>query len=192
MYYKFEMAKTTDRWILYTFVEGQLTPLSKPFGTKKLAERADEIFGTRTRGSRLNPSFNCLPAVASGVRSRKRVQSPPTPSERNEMAKLYVGSLPHSVTDDSLFQLFEDRGYKPVSALVATDKYSGQSRGFGFVELGPGDNMVQAIGELNGLNIEGRAINVSEARPKESRGGRHRPESGGRSGGGRFGRSGRY
>jgi RNA recognition motif-containing protein len=97
------------------------------------------------------------------------------------------------MTDDGLFQLFTDRGYKPVSARVVTDKYSGQSRGFGFVELGPGDNITQAIGELNGLNIEGRAINVSEARPQESRGGGgNRSGGGGRSGGGPFGRRDRY
>lgn len=109
------------------------------------------------------------------------------------MAKLFVGSLPYSVTDDSLFQWFTDKGYKPVSARVVTDKYNGQSRGFGFVELGAGDNMAQAIGELNGLTIEGRAIQVNEARPQESRGGEgYRSGGGGRSGGGRFGRSRRY
>lgn len=98
------------------------------------------------------------------------------------MAKLFIGSLPFSMTDDSLLQLFADKGYRPISARVVTDKYSGQSRGFGFVELGPGENKEQAIGELNGLNIDGRAINVSEARPQESHGGGYR------AGGGRFGR----
>ena len=69
------------------------------------------------------------------------------------MTKLFVGSLPFSMTDDSLLQLFTDKGYRPTSARVVTDKYSGQSRGFGFVELGAGENKEQAIGELNGLNI---------------------------------------
>jgi RNA recognition motif-containing protein len=100
------------------------------------------------------------------------------------MTKLFVGSLSYGITDDYLFQLFTDRGYKPISARVVTDKYSGQSRGFGFVELGQEDDMVRAIGEFNGLNIGGRAINVSEARPLEFRGG-------GRSGGGANGFSGR-
>jgi RNA recognition motif-containing protein len=69
--------------------------------------------------------------------------------------------------------LFTDRGYKPISVRVVTDKYSGQSRGFGFVELGQEDDMARAIGELNGLNIGGRAINMSEARPLEFRSAGH-------------------
>lgn len=97
------------------------------------------------------------------------------------MTKLYVGSLPFSMTDDSLLQLFSDKGYKAVSARVITDRDTGQSRGFGFVELGPGDDGAKAIGEFNGLNIEGRALQVNEARPQESRGG-----------GGRFGRGGGF
>ena len=99
------------------------------------------------------------------------------------MAKLYVGGLPYSMTDDSLLQLFTDKGYKPVSARVITDRDTGQSKGFGFVELGPGDDGARAIGEFNGLNVEGRALQVNEARPQESRGG---------GGGGRFGRGGGF
>ena len=97
------------------------------------------------------------------------------------MTKLYVGSLPYSMTDDSLLHLFTDKGYKPVSARVITEKETGRSRGFGFVELGPGDDAAKAIGEFNGLNVEGRALQVNEARPQESRGG-GRGFSGGRSG----------
>ena len=96
------------------------------------------------------------------------------------MAKLYVGSLPYSTTDESLLQLFTDKGYKPVSARVITDRDTGRSKGFGFVELGPGDDAVRAIGEFNGMQFEGRALQVNEARPQESRGG-----------GSRFGRGGR-
>jgi RNA recognition motif-containing protein len=103
------------------------------------------------------------------------------------MTKLFVGNLGFNMTDDSLLQLFTDKGYRPISARVITDKFSGQSRGFGFVELGPGENKEQAIGEFNGLNIEGRSINVSEARPQESRGGGGRGFGGG---GGRGGFSG--
>lgn len=97
------------------------------------------------------------------------------------MTKLYVGGLPYSMTDDSLLQLFTDKGYKAVSARVITERDTGQSRGFGFVELGPGDDGAKAIGEFNGLSIEGRALQVNEARPQESRGG-----------GGRFGRGGGF
>jgi RNA recognition motif-containing protein len=105
------------------------------------------------------------------------------------MTKLYVGSLPYSITDESLLQLFSEKGYKPVSARVITDRDTGRSKGFGFVELGPQDDAARAIGEFNGMNIEGRALQVNEARPQESRGygdrsGGGRGFSGGRSGGG--------
>src|SRR5215475_88176 len=107
------------------------------------------------------------------------------------MTKLYVGSLPYSITDESLLQLFTDKGYKPVSAKVITDRDTGRSKGFGFVELGPEDDAARAMGEFNGMNVEGRALQVNEARPQEPRGGGHRPGGGGRGGfsGGR-GRSG--
>ena len=104
------------------------------------------------------------------------------------MTKLYVGSLPYSITDESLLQLFAGKGYKPVSARVITDRETGRSKGFGFVELGPEDDAARAIGEFNGMNVEGRALQVNEARPQESRGGHRsgggRGSSGGRSGGG--------
>ena len=93
------------------------------------------------------------------------------------------------MTDDSLLQLFTDKGYKAVSARIITDRETGQSRGFGFVELGPQDDASKAISEFHGLNIEGRALQVNEARPQESRGGRDRSGGGGRGfSGGRSGR----
>jgi cold-inducible RNA-binding protein len=107
------------------------------------------------------------------------------------VTKLYVGNLPFSATDDSLFQLFTGKGYHPASARVITDRETGQSRGFGFVELGQGDDAAKAISEFTGMDIQGRALQVNEARPQESRGGGDRP--GGRRGfsGGRSGRGGR-
>jgi RNA recognition motif-containing protein len=108
--------------------------------------------------------------------------------QRKYMTKLYVGSLPYSVTDDSLLQLFTGKGYKPTSAVVIMDRDTGRSKGFGFVELDPQDDAAKAIGEFNGLTLEGRALVVNEARPQESRGygdrSRGRGFSGGRSGGG--------
>jgi len=101
------------------------------------------------------------------------------------VTKLYVGNLSYDITDDSLLRLFSEKGFKPVSARIITDRETGRSRGFGFVELGPGDDAAKAIGEFNDLNIEGRALQVNEARPQESRG------DGDRSGGGRSGRGGR-
>jgi cold-inducible RNA-binding protein len=103
------------------------------------------------------------------------------------MTKLYVGNLTFSMTDESLLQLFIGKGYKAASARVITDRETGRSRGFGFVELGPEDDTAKAIGEFNGLEIEGRALQVNEARPQESRGG---GGGGGRPGGGRGGYSG--
>ena len=108
------------------------------------------------------------------------------------MTKLYVGNLPFNMTDDTLLQLFSEKGYRAVSARIITDREMGRSRGFGFVELGPGDDATKAIGEFNGMNIDGRALQVNEARPQESRGGDRfggdRGFSGGRSGhGGRRG-----
>jgi RNA recognition motif-containing protein len=103
------------------------------------------------------------------------------------MTKLYVGNLSFGMTDDSLQQLFVAKGYQVSSARVITDRETGRSRGFGFVELGSGDDAAKAIGELNGLDVEGRALQVNEARPQEGRGGGDRSGgrgySGGRSGG---------
>jgi RNA recognition motif-containing protein len=87
------------------------------------------------------------------------------------MAKLFVGNLSFAVTDDRLQQLFTGKGYQVAAAHVITDRESGRSRGFGFVELGSSEEVAQAIGELNGLNVEGRALHVNEARPQEFRGG---------------------
>jgi uncharacterized membrane protein YgcG len=101
------------------------------------------------------------------------------------MAKLYVGNLSYGATDESLLQMFSEKGYKPVSARIIADRETGRSRGFGFVELGPGDDATKAIGEFNGLSIEGRALIVNEAREQESRG------DGNRRGGGRGFSSGR-
>ena len=106
------------------------------------------------------------------------------------MTKLYVGGLSYHSTDESLLQLFTEKGYKPVSARVIIDRQTGQSRGFGFVELGLGDDAAKAIRELDGMNFEGRTLQVNEARPQESRGG-DRPGGGRGFSGGRSGRGGR-
>lgn len=83
------------------------------------------------------------------------------------MKKLYVGNLPWSVNDSALEELFAD--YGPVhSAVVISDRMSGRSKGFGFVELD--DAMAdKALAEMNGHEIEGRALKLSEARERERR-----------------------
>ena len=82
------------------------------------------------------------------------------------MAKnLFIGSLPYSVTEDALGQLFAQYG-QVQSVNIIKDKYSGQSRGFGFVEMGTDEEAKQAIEKLNGYTLEGRNIVVKEALPK--------------------------
>lgn len=80
--------------------------------------------------------------------------------------KLYVGSLPYSVTEEKLVELFSRHG-SVESAKVITDKYSGQSKGFGFVEMSSSEEAQAAISALNGQELEGRTLIVSEARPQE-------------------------
>ena len=94
------------------------------------------------------------------------------------MKKIYVGNLPWSMGEDDLFQLFEEHG-EVVSAKVVTDRETGRSRGFGFVEMDNDDEALAAIEALNGQVNGGRPLTVNEARPRPDRGGR-----GGRGGGG--------
>lgn len=111
--------------------------------------------------------------------------------------KLYVGNLPYTIDDTSLRGLFEGFG-EVHSARVVTDRDSGQSKGFGFVEMNDGDAQ-NAMNALNGQEQGGRTLRVNEARPQEPRaggGGRGGHGGGGGSrggygGGGGYGR-GRY
>ena len=100
------------------------------------------------------------------------------------MAKLYVGNLSFDTTDESLNQLFVSNGFQIASARVIRDAETGRSRGFGFVELGPGDDMAKVIAALNGFNLEGRVLQVNEARPQAPRGGGGGGGYGGNRGGG--------
>jgi RNA recognition motif-containing protein len=93
--------------------------------------------------------------------------------------KLFVGGLAYSVNDDQLKDLFAAAG-TVVSAQVIVDKYSNQSKGFGFVEMSSEEEAKKAIDELNGKDFEGRSIAVNEARPQE----RREPRSFGGGGGG--------
>jgi RNA recognition motif-containing protein len=92
--------------------------------------------------------------------------------------KLYVGNLTYGVTDSALDQLFAQHGTVQ-SAQVITDRDTGQSRGFGFVEMGSDQEAQAAMAALNGQQVEGRSLTVNEAKPREDRGGR-RGGSGGR------------
>lgn len=99
--------------------------------------------------------------------------------------KIYVGNLAFSVTEEQLSSAFAQFGGVE-SAKVVTDRETGRSKGFGFVEMANDSEAVQAIEKLNGTELNGRSINVSEARPQEAR--PKRSFGGPRSGGGGGGR----
>ncbi len=105
--------------------------------------------------------------------------------------KLYVGNLSYGMTDQSLEQLFLEHG-EVRSAQVVTDRDTGRSKGFGFVEMSDSRAAQVAITALNGQEVDGRALTVNEARPREERsggggGGGGRRSGGGGGGGGGYG-----
>ena len=97
---------------------------------------------------------------------------------------LYVGNLAYSATENSMRSLFEGFG-QVTTAKIVTDKFTGSSRGFGFVEMPNEDEAQRAIAELNGKEFEGRKIVVNESRPREATGNDYRSprRDGGRDGG---------
>jgi cold-inducible RNA-binding protein len=113
------------------------------------------------------------------------------------MKKLFVGNIPHSTTEAELRTLFEPHG-KIDQVSIVTDRDTGSSRGFAFVEMSDAAEAEKAIAALNGKELGGRSLNINEARPKTERsggfgGGRPGGGGGGRpgSGGGRSGGGGR-
>jgi RNA recognition motif-containing protein len=104
--------------------------------------------------------------------------------EKERIMKLYVGNLPFGVTEEELQSLFGAYG-TPDSVKIITDRDTGRSKGFGFVEFSNDTEAKNAMAALNGKEVQGRTLTVNEARP--------RPEGGGRGGfGGSRGRSDRY
>ena len=91
---------------------------------------------------------------------------------------IYVGNLSHEVTEEDLREAFEAFG-QVESVAIIKDKFTGESRGFGFVEMPAKAEAQAAIADLNEKELKGRALNVNEARPREDR------KGGGRRGGGR-------
>ena len=113
---------------------------------------------------------------------------------------IYAGNLPHKTTEDELRQAFAEFGQVTEVRLIM-DKFSGESKGFGFVEMPSKADAEKAIEEMNGKEFMGRVLNVNEARPKTDRGGGVRRGgfgggggrgSGGRDRSGRSGGRGRY
>ena len=87
---------------------------------------------------------------------------------------LYVGNLSYQVTEDDLKKHFEEIG-ACASVKIITDKESGRSKGFGFVEMDDADDAKEAIKRLNGTELCGRKLTVNAARPQQDRGGAGRP-----------------
>jgi len=90
--------------------------------------------------------------------------------------KLYVGSLPYSLSEGQLVEIFSQHGAVE-SGKIISDKYTGQSKGFGFVEMASEEDAQKAMAALNGTELNGRKIVVNEARPQEER---QRSDRGGR------------
>jgi len=106
-------------------------------------------------------------------------------------SKLFVGNLPHSISDAQLSEFVINAGFQVASAVVIRDKLTGTPRGFGFVELGEGEDLQRAIAGLNGQALEGRTLTVNEAQPQRTGFGRSQG-GGGRGSYGRSGRGGRF
>ena len=95
--------------------------------------------------------------------------------------RLYVGNLSFDAAEDDLIEAFEQDGRKVVSARIITDRDTGRSRGFAFVEMANEQEAQQAIAEMDGASLDGRNLRVNEAQERQNRGG---------GGGGRGGRGG--
>ena len=100
--------------------------------------------------------------------------------------KLYVGSLPFSTTEEELHELFSSFG--PIASVrIVTDKFTGMSKGFGFVEMENADDARKAVEGLNGKALNGRTLIVNDARPEQPRAPRRDDRGGGERGGFRGG-----
>jgi cold-inducible RNA-binding protein len=98
---------------------------------------------------------------------------------------LYVGNLPYRITEDQLREAFEEFG-EVTSCTIIKDRQTGQSKGFGFVEMSNDNEAKAAIAGLNGRELQGRKITVNEARPREEGGGGRPPRDRDRGGGDRY------
>ncbi len=113
------------------------------------------------------------------------------------MKKVYVGNLPFQATEEDIRNWFQGAGANVASVSLVTDKFTGQARGFGFVEINNDEEAARVIQSLNGQDFMGRNVVVNEARPREGGGGyggggRGREGGRGSDRGGRGGGRGRY
>src|SRR5271157_168575 len=123
--------------------------------------------------------FLACPALdtAASARSATRTWVPGRRSA--QVKKLYIGNLPFSATEDQLNEWFAQIGVTPSAVTLIRDRFTGQSRGFAFVEVSADEDAEKSINGLNGQNFGGRNLVVNEAKPQAERGG-----GGGRGGGG--------
>ena len=124
--------------------------------------------------------------AVSSARSATRILG--SGQKEQEVKKLYIGNLPFSATEDQLNEWFSQIGVTPSGVNLIRDRFTGQSRGFAFVEVTNDEEADKAVNSLNGQNFGGRNLVVNEARPQAERGG----GGGGRGGygGGRGGHGG--
>src|SRR5260221_576988 len=141
------------------------------------------------------PWWPCYPdcpctTLASSARSATRNRVPGRRS--GQVKKLYIGNLPFSATEDQLHEWFSQIGVTPSGVNLIRDRFTGQSRGFAFVEVNNDEDADRAVNSLNGQNFGGRNLVVNEARPQAERtgGGGGRGGYGGGRGGGGGGRGG--
>jgi RNA recognition motif-containing protein len=102
-------------------------------------------------------------------------------NEETMSVKIYVGNLPHTMTEEELQTIFTEAG-EVISVKIITDRHTGQPRGFGFVEMATKADGQKAISTINGRDVEGRTLKVNEARPQQ------KSSFGGGGGGGGYGR----
>src|SRR5882762_4939726 len=134
------------------------------------------------------PWWPCYPdcpctTLASSARSATRMWVPGRRS--GQVKKLYIGNLPFSATEEQLNEWFSQVGVTPSAVNLIRDRFTGQSRGFAFVEVNSDEDADRAVNSLNGQNFGGRNLVVNEARPQAERGGGGRGSYGGGGGGGR-------
>src|SRR5438874_895578 len=157
---------------MFTIIE------SRKCQTRPLRQKGCVRRGWRERSRGLRPRVTCR-----RVHSRPRAWcSCPLRLRRRHMGKkLYVGNLPFNTTDESLQEIFAQAG-SVQSAKIITDRDTGRSKGFGFVEMATDQEAADAIQKFNGAEYGGRNMTVAEARPMAPRegGGGHRGGGGGR------------
>src|SRR5689334_20210962 len=134
-------------------------------------------------------AFDCSPTLAFGLANQppscaEVAHSQIAQIEAIRVKNIFVGNLDFNTSEDELRKLFETHGQVDRVSIM-TDRDTGRSRGFGFVEMTSAEDGEKAIAALNGTQVGGRTLNVNEARPKTERSGGGGRDRGGRGGGGR-------